>query len=62
MNRFSPKQTKKSNKVGKILSDNQTSMRIHRLTNKPTINNFKGMSENLEWFEPIVIPGYPTIG
>lgn len=63
MNRFSQKQTKNSNIVGKTLSDRQSVMRLHKVAPKSAIvNKFKGMSENLEWFEPVLIPGYINIG
>jgi len=29
---------------------------------KEVVNNFKGMTEDLEWFEPVIIPGYKTRG
>lgn len=62
MSKFSRRQTKNSHS-GKTLSDKQSVMRAYNgVTKSKVVNKFTGMSAHLEWFEPVIIPGYTIIG
>ncbi len=58
------KTQKKSLSVTKKFSQKPTneSFRAERVTRETSTGRFKDMSENIEKFDPIVIPGYKVRG
>lgn len=63
MSKFSRKQTSNTKESSRILSDKRNIMvALNGNVKVKLANKFKGMSEDLEWFEPVIIPGYINIG
>ncbi len=64
MSKFSQKPIKAQQDTAVENSDLKTGIVSSNISEarKKVINKFKGMAEDLEWFEPVIIPGYRTIG